>query len=118
PPVRASAPPAGVSVTDATGVRVTFATAPQRIVSLAPSHTETLFAMGLGSRVIAVEKHSDFPPEAARRAQLDCWPRPPLERLVALRPDLVLCLIEADDTIEQMRAARLTVLKLAPATFE
>ena len=44
------APAAWVAVTDATNRSVTFARAPRRIVSLAPSHTETLFAMGLGSR--------------------------------------------------------------------
>lgn len=64
--------------------------APQRIVSTAPSITETLFALGLGDRVVGVTTFCRYPPEAARKPKIGNYLRPDVEAILALRPDLVI----------------------------
>ncbi len=63
---------------------------PQRIVSLAPSNTETLFALGLGDRVVGVTDYCDYPPEALDKEKVGGYANPDIEKLVALNPDLIL----------------------------
>jgi len=63
---------------------------PQRIISLAPSVTETLFALGLSDRVVGVTSYCDYPPEAAQKERVGDTMRPSLEKIVALKPDLVI----------------------------
>lgn len=65
-------------------------TAPQRIVSLTPAITETLFAIGLGDRVVGVTRFCDYPPEARTKPQVGGYADPDVEAVVALTPDLVL----------------------------
>ena len=62
---------------------------PQRIVSTAPSITETLFAMGLGPRVVGVTVYCKFPAEAAKLPKIGNYLEPDVEAIVALHPDLV-----------------------------
>jgi len=62
---------------------------PQRIVSLAPSITEVLFALDLGPRVVGVTRYCQYPPEARQRPNVGGHLDPNLEALVALQPDLV-----------------------------
>jgi iron complex transport system substrate-binding protein len=63
---------------------------PQRIVSLAPSNTEILFALGLGDRVVGVTDYCDYPPEALNKTKVGGYANPDIEKIVALNPDLVL----------------------------
>lgn len=63
--------------------------APQRIVSLAPSTTEILFALGVGENVVAVTRYCDFPQEAAKRAKVGGVLDLNVEAVAALKPDLV-----------------------------
>ncbi|HEY2775830.1 MAG TPA: ABC transporter substrate-binding protein [Candidatus Binatia bacterium] len=63
---------------------------PQRIVSLAPAITETLFALGLGSRVVGVSTYCDFPAQARALPKVGSFSEPVAEAIVALKPDLVL----------------------------
>lgn len=67
-----------------------YAAAPQRIVSTAPSLTETLFALGLGPRVVGVTEFCRYPPEAAAKPKIGTFLEPSFERILARRPDLVL----------------------------
>lgn len=76
-------------VDDDTGQRVTLPHAPQRIVSLAPSATEMLFAAGAGDRLVATVAFSDEPPAAKRVPRIGDVTAVDIERLVALHPDLV-----------------------------
>ncbi len=66
------------------------ATPPQRIVSTAPSLTETLFALGLGPRIVGVTEFCRYPPEAASKPRIGTFLEPSFERILAQRPDLVL----------------------------
>jgi iron complex transport system substrate-binding protein len=61
-----------------------------RVVSLAPSSTEILFAVGAGAKLVGRDRYSDWPPEAARVETVGADIDPSLERIVGLRPDLVL----------------------------
>jgi len=63
---------------------------PQRIVSMAPSLTEILFALGVGDRVVGVTTYCNYPPEARGRAKIGGFVNPSVEAIVALEPDLVL----------------------------
>jgi len=65
-------------------------TAPARIVSLAPSVTETLFALGVGPRVVAVSDHCDYPPEVVTLPKIGSFLTPSVEAVLAARPDLVI----------------------------
>lgn len=68
---------------------VAVAAGPSRIVSTSPSITETLFALGLGSRVVGVSTYCRFPPEAIRLPKVGTFLKPDVERIAGLSPDLV-----------------------------
>ena len=78
-----------ITLLDDTGQRVTLPKPPLRIISLAPSATEMLFAAGAGDRVIATVQFSDEPPAAKRVPRIGDVTAVDMERLVALRPDIV-----------------------------
>lgn len=77
-------------VTDDAGRQVVVAAPPGRIISIAPSNTEILFALGLDDRVVAVDQYSNYPATASRKPQLGSYVKPDLEQIVAASPDLVL----------------------------
>src|SRR5262249_40036148 len=64
-------------------------TMPKRIVSLVPATTEMLFAMGVGDRIVGVGNYDRFPPEVSRLPRVGGLVDPDTERILALRPDLV-----------------------------
>jgi iron complex transport system substrate-binding protein len=78
------------SFTDGLGRSVTIRANPQRIISLAPNITEILFALGLGDRIAAVTSYCDFPEEAKTKEKIGDTLHPNLERIIGLKPDLVL----------------------------
>lgn len=63
---------------------------PERIISLAPSNTEILFALGLGDKVVGVTDWCDYPPEALGKEKVGAYDTPDIEKIVALTPDLIL----------------------------
>lgn len=79
----------GTFVDDA-GREITIEEIPQRIVSHVPSITETLFALGLGERVVGVSDYCDYPEAAKSKPSVGNYFNPSIERIVALNPDLVL----------------------------
>jgi iron complex transport system substrate-binding protein len=97
PTSRAQAPPASPSptpvykeVVDEVGRTVRIPQPVQRIVSLAPSLTETIYALGLQDRLVGDTDYCDFPPDAQKKTKVGGAINPSLEQVVALRPDLVL----------------------------
>ena len=84
------APPSTrVTFSDDLGRRVLVVPNPKRIVSLAPSVTEILFAIGLGDRIVGDTTYCDYPPEAKKIEKVGDTQNPSMERIVALHPDLV-----------------------------
>jgi len=90
---------------------------PQRIVSLSPTATEILFAIGAAEQVVAVDQYSYYPPEAPV-TDLSGWD-PNVEAVLAYEPDLVLISNDANDLLAAMEAVGVEVLlSSAPADFE
>ncbi len=81
------------------------AQAPQRIVSLVPSATESLFAIGAGSRVVGVSSFDRYPPQVERLPRVGALIDPDVERILSLRPDLVVTYASQDDLNAQLAHA-------------
>jgi iron complex transport system substrate-binding protein len=106
-----------VHLRDDRGAEVSVRAEPQRIVALLPSHTETLFALGVGSRVVGVDDYSDWPPEAARLPKLGSLYDARLEALLSLKPDLVL-VSESSGAAGPLAKSGLTVWAGSARTFD
>lgn len=114
-----STPYQPVLATDDSGMQTTFTAPPRRIVSLNTGHTETVFALGAGDRLVAVDSYSNYPAEAQQvQPRLNTYPTVSVETVVSLKPDLVLALVEKDDVLSQLRQQGIPVLKLFPRDFD
>lgn len=108
-----------LSITDDLGREVTFAQAPERIVSIAPSNTEILFALGLDDQVVAVDAFSDYPPEATAKPQVGDYVEPDLEQVVAAAPDLVLAAgIHEGTVLPALESLGVLVVVVEPETLD
>ncbi len=87
---------AQISVVDDLQRTVTLSRPAQRIVSLAPSITECLFAVGAGDRIRGVTDFCNYPPEAAHRRHVGGMINPSIETVVGLEPDLVVLSMEGN----------------------
>lgn len=96
------------SYVDDVGRRIYLAKSPARIVSLAPSITEMLFAMDAGDQIVGVTDFCDYPPEALKKPKVG-YSNPNLESLVALQPDLV---VAPNDFLKPDVIVRLEQLKI------
>lgn len=85
------------------------AAAPKRIVSLVPALTEMLFAIGAGPEVAGVSSFDRYPPEVETRPRVGALVDPDLERILALRPDLVLTYATQDDLKRQLERAGIPI---------
>jgi cobalamin transport system substrate-binding protein len=79
----------GIKVTDDAGRTVTIAQTPNRIVSLAPSITEDLYALGLGDKVVGTTTYCNYPPAANNTTKVGGFGTPNMEKIVSLKPDIV-----------------------------
>ena len=111
PSVTASPFPA--ALTDFQNRSVTIPARPERLVSIGPSITAFLFALGAGPRVVGVDDFSDEPGEAATREHVGGI-KVNFEKVVALKPDLVFSVKFSDGTIEKLQSASLNVLVVDP----
>ena len=93
-----------VKLIDDLSVAVEIAGGPERIVSLAPSNTELLYALGLGNKVVGVTEVCDFPVEVAKVEKVAGFNSVNLEKIAAVKPDLVLAARGND--IEGIRSLR------------
>jgi iron complex transport system substrate-binding protein len=107
----ASAGPASAAhtVPDDLSREVTVRDPPLRIVSLTPGATEMLFAAGAGGEVIATVEYSDEPPAARRLARIGDVAAVDMERLVALRPDVVVAWPAGGNPAQREKIARLNI---------
>lgn len=116
-PVSASA---ALSVVDDTKHAVTLAAPAQRIVSLAPHATELLFAAGAGAKLVGVSEYSDYPPQAKRIASIGGSGMLDLERIIALKPDLILAWSSGNSAaqIVQLQELGIPIFESQPDDFE
>jgi iron complex transport system substrate-binding protein len=121
-PTATPAPAFPVTVTDDEGTTVTIAAEPQKIVSLTPATTETLFALGAGSRVVGkVEDVAKFPPEADSIPVVASFSSVDVEQIVSLGADLVLsggAGLTQGAAVEQLRRANIPVIVSYPTTID
>jgi iron complex transport system substrate-binding protein len=87
---------AQISLTDDLQRQVTLSRPASRIVSLAPSITESLFAIGAGAQVVGVTDYCDFPPEARSCRRVGGMINPSIEAIVGLSPDLIIVSMEGN----------------------
>jgi len=105
---------------DMVGRRVELQKPPRRIISLAPSLTEILFALGAGDSVVGVTDYADYPTEAGGKPTVGGGVDPDLEVIVALQPDLVLIAADANrwETLIQLEQLQIPVFGVKPVGVE
>lgn len=94
---------------------------PRRIVSLSPSTTETLFAIGAGDQVVGVTSYCNYPPEAASREIIGGFSPTTIsiEKIISLNPDLVIAGVSAHQPIaDALKKAGIPVLSIEPKSVE
>ena len=111
--VRPSAAAFPVSITDFQNRSVAISKRPERIVSIGPSNTEFLFALGAGDRVVGTDDFSDEPAAAASKDHVG-GVKVSLEKVVSLKPDLIIAVKFSDGTIEALSQLNAAVLVIDP----
>ncbi len=115
-----------ISVIDDVGRNVTITNyPPERIVSMAPSCTEILFALGLGDKVVGVDEYSDYPLEVPERVEegslttVGSFAEVNIELVVSLEPDLILATGGVQRVVaESLEGQGQTVVVLYPERFD
>ena len=104
-----------LQVTDDRGVTLSFAQAPQRIVSLLPSLAETVCELGHCGRLVGVDRYSNYPASLQKLPQVGGGLDPNIEAIVALKPDVVL-MAKSSRAAERLEALGIKVVALEPKT--
>jgi len=106
-------------VVDDLGRLVAINGTPQRIISLAPSNTEILFALDLGDEVVGVTMYCDYPTQALDKEKVGDYYGPDIEKIVALQPDLILATdFHRFDLIPALEQQGFAVFAVAPQTLD
>lgn len=111
---------AAISVVDDANHVVTLPAPAQRIISVAPHATELLYSAGAGSKIVAVSDYSNYPPEAKHHASVGGSAALDLERIVTLKPDLIVVWGSGNSAaqIEKLRAMHIPLFESEPRNFE
>ncbi len=111
---------ANVSATDDGGHRITLPSPATRIISLAPHITELLYAAGAGPAVVGVSTWSDYPPAAPKLPVVADGARLELERIIDLKPDLVIAWKSGSSArqVARLRKLGLIVFESEPRSFD
>lgn len=111
---------AAISVVDDANRTVTLSAPAQRIISLAPHATELLYAAGAGSHLVGVSEYSNYPPEAKRITSVGGSAALDLERIVTLKPGLIIVWQSGNSAaqIEKLRALHIPLFESDPRNFE
>ncbi len=109
----------GITLQDQLGRTITLDQMPETIISLAPSNTEILFALGLGDRVIGVTEYCNYPEEALEKQSIGGFSTPDIEQIIALAPDVVFADdIHLAEIIPALEGYGITVIGIDPATLD
>lgn len=108
-----------LKVKDATGKEFTFEKAPERIASTSPAETETLFALGLGDKVVGVSDFCDYPAEAKTKPKMGSIVKPNEEALIAANADLVMTGVSMKTAVvDKLRELKINMFKVEPKTVD
>ena len=116
PPTPTPTPaPYPMTITDMAGREVVIEKKPEAIVSLAPSNTEILFALGLGDKVVGVTEFCNYPPEATEKTKVGGFSDVNTEKVVELNPDLILATnLHLSEVVPALEKLGLTVVVINP----
>ncbi|HNX16757.1 MAG TPA: cobalamin-binding protein [Methanoregula sp.] len=107
------------TVTDDYGTTVTIHGTPERIVSLAPTNTEILFALGLGDQVVGDTDYCDYPAEAAEKSKVGGYSTVSVEKVILLKPDLVVASEgNGAELIHHLKELNMTVIVTKPKNVD
>ena len=101
----------------AAAIRAAVAAPPMRIVSTSPSITESLFALGLGPRVVGVSNFCQYPPEVSGLARVGSFLKPDVELIARLHPDLVVVNAGPNQTERQLTSLGIRVVSVSPGSL-
>jgi iron complex transport system substrate-binding protein len=90
----------------------------ERIISLSPSNTEIVFALGLGDKVVGVTDYCNYPPEAAEKDKVGGFDDPNIEVILTLEPDLVLAGSLHEEVVARLEERDIPVLVMEPQTVD
>lgn len=108
-----------VNVVDDLGRTVQIAELPQRIVSLAPSNTEIIYALGLEDKLVGTTDYCDYPEAAKSKPRVANYTTPNLEKVVSVQPDLILAEeIQENTALPAMEKLGLTVFVTKDKTVD
>jgi len=110
--------PGPLILTDSRGQEVEVPAEVKRIVSMAPSNTEILFALGLKDRIVGVTKFCDYPEEAKAIEKVGDLMDMNVEKIVSLAPDLVLGIEGVPEVVAKLEEVGIAVMVLQPTDLE
>jgi len=107
-------------VTDGIGRQILVPDSPIRVVALAPSITEIVFALGQEKRLVGVSRFSDFPPEAERLPQVGSYIQPDIERIITLNPDICIAVKDGNPRIvaDRLESLHIPVYAVDPLDLQ
>lgn len=107
-----------VNITDGYGREIELEKPAEKIISLAPSMTETIFALGAGDRLVGVTTYCNYPEEAKEIDQVGDFEGPNLESVIEKNPDVVVALAMGDDEKSKLEDAGITVFLQDPQNLD
>ena len=110
----------GYKVVDSRGKEITFDKAPEKIISLLPSDTEIIYALGDGEKLIAVSKYCNYPEDTKNKQKLDGGKKTNIEAIIGLKPDTVIMgkMAQTDDQFKQIEDAGIKVIVTQAGNIE
>ncbi len=111
--------PQGITITDDIGRTVQIKGIPQRIISLSPSNTEIVYALGLEDRLVGVTTYDNYPEAVKNKPQVSQYSTVDVEKVVSYKPDLILASnIQKTGAIPAFDKLGIAVITLEPETIE
>jgi len=107
-----------LTITDQIGRKVTIETQPERIVSLAPSNTEILFALGLEDKVVGVTDYCDYPEAATKKEKVGGDADPNIEKIISLKHDIILSTGLYLEPVEELEKLGVPSIAIEPQNFD
>ncbi|WP_319379183.1 ABC transporter substrate-binding protein [uncultured Methanocorpusculum sp.] len=108
-----------VTITDDAGFESTIETQPETIVSLAPTNTEIIFALGLGDKVVGVTEYCNYPEEALTKPKMGGYSTINVEKIVAANPDIIFANPKnGQENIDSLRQLGYTVIVIQSDSVE
>lgn len=101
-----------IAITDSRGIEVTLNKTPEKIVSLMPSNTEILFALGCGEKIIAISDYCNYPEKTSNIPKLPTGEQLSIEQIIALSPDAAIIgkMTAMEDQVNQLEQAGVKVI--------